>query len=226
MNMSKYFVTSYRRFITDKHLDKIVPEQVLPAHTSRYESPVFPPPPPEEIIAHRSDYIAKLRLRKYRIPETAPADTPLFALYRLYEFLIVDHVAGYRNQLEYFWRQSDWAVSDIGDPRDDNPSRYAFLACIPALLVRSFNEKIGQGLPRNAPAIISPEQAEEFRNRPESSKVYETVPEWTKHVPPLPKTLVVPSHDDIVLEGLDDPRAAREFKRMNILMWGPHLHFT
>ena len=226
MSMSKYFITFYRRFIVNEIKDKKLSDHLLPVHTSRYESPVFPPPSPEEIIANRSDYITKLRLRKYRIPETAPADTPLFALYRLYEFLIVDHVTGYRNQLEYFWKQSDWAVSDICDPKDDNPTRYAFLACIPALLVRCFNEKIRQGLPRNASAIISPEQAEEFRTRPESSKVYETLPEWTKYVPPLPETLVVPSHDDIVLKGLDDSRAAREFKHMNILMWGPHLHFT
>lgn len=226
LNMSKYFSTHYKRFIVNKIKDKKPPQQPLPAQTSRHESPVFPPPPPEEIITHRSDYITKLRMRKYRIPETAPADTPLFTLYRLYEFLIVDHVTGYRNQLEYFWRQSDWPVGDIEDPKDDNPTRYAFLACLPALLVRSFNEKIGQGLPRNAPAIISPEQAEEFRTRPESSKVYEKVPEWTHHVPPLPKILVLPSHDDIILEGLDDARAAREFKKMNILIWGPHIHFT
>lgn len=153
MSMFKCFITSYRQFLVRKKKDNKLPQQHLPAQTSRYESPVFPPPPPEEIVAHRSDYITKLRLRKYRIPETAPADTPLFTLYRLYEFLIVDHVARYRNQLEYFWRQSDWAVSDICDSKDDNPTRYAFLACITALLFRSFNEKVGQGQSRNAPAI-------------------------------------------------------------------------
>lgn len=224
--MSESFGAMFKRLARSKSNDDELQAQPLREDPGRYESPVFPPPPPEEILVHRSDYIKKLRLRKYRIPEGAVRDTPLFALYRLYEFLVVDHVTGYRNQIEFFWKQRDWAVSEIPDPRDSNPSRYAFLACLPALLVRSFNEKIRQGLPRDAPAIISPEQAEEFRTRPEPSKKYEKVPRWTEDVPPLREPLVLRSHDNVVLNGFDDPRASREFKVKNILIWGPHIHFT
>lgn len=197
-----------------------------PAERALYEYPTFPPPPPQAIVKRRSEYIANLRARKYLVPEGILADTPLYALYRLYEFFVVDHVTGYRNQLEYFWKQRRWAVRDIPDPKDENPARYAFLACIPALLVRSFNERIKLGLARDTPAIISPEEAEELRTRPESSKNYEELPEWTRNVPPLPETLVMPSHDDVVMQGFDDPRASSWFKSKNILIWGPHIHFT
>lgn len=64
--------------------------------------PPFPPPPPQEIISHRSEYISLLRACKYRVPAGISADTPLYTLYRLYEYLVVDHVIGYRNQLKYF----------------------------------------------------------------------------------------------------------------------------
>ena len=85
--------------------------------------PVFPPPPPQEIQKHRSDYVVKLQARLYRVPHGVASDTPLYALYRIYEYLIVDHVIGYRNQLEYFWKQKDWSVQDIPDTKDNEPSR-------------------------------------------------------------------------------------------------------
>lgn len=201
-------------------------EEHRQAESNSYEYPIFPPSPPQEILNGRSEYIVAMRARKYRVPEGVSADTPLYSLYRLYEFFVVDHVTGYRSQLEFFWKQRSWAVRDIPDPKDEDPARYAFLACIPALLVRSFNERIKLGLARETPAIISPEEAEELRTRPESSKNYEEVPEWTKNVPALPETLFMPSHDNIVMEGFDDPRASDWFKPKNILIWGPHIHFT
>lgn len=196
------------------------------AESDFYEYPIFPPSSPQEILNHRSEHLSNIRARKYWVPEGVSVDTPLYALYRLYEFFVVDHVTGYRNQLEYFWKQRGWAVKDIPDPKDEDPARYAFLACIPALLVRSFNERIKLGLARDTPAIISPEEAEELRTRPESSKKHEELPGWTKNVPALPETLVMPSHDDVLMEGFDDPRASQWFKPKNIFIWGPHIHFT
>lgn len=199
---------------------------VQPVQTSQQGFPIFPPPPPQDILNQRSAYADLLRGRRYKVPKGMRADTPLFSLYRLYEFLVVDHVTGYRNELEDFWHQRDWRVSEIPDPKDDSPSRYAFLACIPALMVCAYNEKIKLGLPRDAPSIISPEQAEEYRTRPESSKKYEEVPEWTSKVSPLPETLFMRSHDNKIMEGFNDPRASDFFKPMNVLIWGPHIHFT
>lgn len=194
------------------------------SHPHGYQ--LYPPPAPQEILEHRSEYVMKLRHRKYWPPKGAPADTPLYALYRLYEFLVADDVTGYRNTIEYFCKQRTWAVYDIPDPKDEDPSRYAFLACVPSLLVSAFNERIKLGLVRDIPANMSPEQAEEYRTAPESSKTYEREPEWTKAVPPLEETLFMPSHDGVIMEGSNDPRVSKFFLAKNILIWGPHIHFT
>ncbi|KAL8924205.1 MAG: hypothetical protein Q9208_004169 [Pyrenodesmia sp. 3 TL-2023] len=186
---------------------------------------LFPPPPPQEILANRSIYAEELRFRKYWPPENTP-DTPLFCLYRLYEFIVIDDVTGYRNTIEYFCRKRTWAVRDIPDPKDGDPTRYAFLACLPALLKSAFNERIKLGIVRDIPAIMSADQAEAYRTAPESSKTYEEEPQWTEGVEPLKETLFVSSHDGVIMEGFDDPRASRYFKPKNILIWGPHIHFT
>ena len=159
------------------------------------------------------------------MPQGVTVDTPLYALYRLYDYFVVDHVTGYRNQLEYFWKQRTWAVSKVPDPRDDDAARYAFLSCVPALIVRAFSARIKLGLAGDTPAIISPEQAKELRSRPESSKMYESVLTWTKTVPPLLEPLFIRSHDDVVMDGLDDPRVDRDFKTKNILFVGSTYSF-
>lgn len=215
----------------------LMPKSALRSFLSRYcrcgqrndEScgyQLHPPPPQQDIIRHLSKHVEALRRRKYWPPKGISADSRLYCLYRLYEFFMEDDVTGYRNTLEYFCNQRTWAVRDIPDLTDNDPSRYAFLACIPALLVSAFNERIKLGLVRDIPAIMSPEQAEEFRTAPESSKTYEEVLEWVKNVPPLKDTLFIPSYDGVVIEGFDDSRASNYFKPMNILIWGPHIRLT
>ena len=117
-------------------------------------------------------------------------------------------------------------MKDIPDPKDEDPQRYAFLACTAALLVRSYNEKIKFGFARDAPAIMSPEQVEFYQTRAEEDKTYEEVPDWAKHVARLSEPLLMRTHDDVVLDGFEDPRADPDFKAMNILLWTPHIHFT
>lgn len=206
--------------------EKTQSQDEMAATSARYESPTFPPAPPAKILASVDAYDQRLRLRRYRIPLDATADTPLFALYRIYEYFLVDFVTGYRNQLEYFWRQTKWPISSIPDPTDDDPARYAFLAGTAKLLVRSYNEKIRMGFARDMPAIMSDEQIEYYQNRPEKDRTYEEVPQWAESVPPLSEPLAVKTHDGVVLDGFDDPRACKEFKALNILIWTPQIHFT
>jgi hypothetical protein len=63
-----------------------------------------------------------MTIQSYRVPQGVAADTPFYALYRLYEYFVVDHVTRYRNQLEYFWKQRTWAVSEFPDPKVDESS--------------------------------------------------------------------------------------------------------
>lgn len=185
----------------------------------------FPPPPPEEIIAHRRKYIRKIRPWVRWYWGHKDQDSPLQCLYRLYEYFVVDDVIWYRDELEQLWWQHHWAVCDIPDPKDDNPARYAFLACIPYLLVESFNERIKIGLARDGPGIMTLKQIEYYQTRPESTKVYETVPEWAKRVPALPQPLVMPNHKGALFNGLNGEKAEEAFKSKNILIRRMHIHF-
>jgi len=87
-----------------------------------------------------------------------------------------------RNEIEYFFRRYTWPVRHIPDPADEDPMRYAVLACVPYLLVEAFNRNIELGLPRNTPAIMTDEEIDEVQTRP---KTYEEVPEWARKVAPL-----------------------------------------
>ncbi|ODA82738.1 hypothetical protein RJ55_01247 [Drechmeria coniospora] len=68
--------------------------------------------------------------RKYRAPKGIFDDSPLYTLYRMYEWIMVGHVIHLRDELEIFWWTS-WPVSAIPDPGEQGDAdRYAVLACI------------------------------------------------------------------------------------------------
>lgn len=188
--------------------------------------PVFPPPPPEELLKNRVSYWKTVEARKFAAPCGESGDSPLFALYRLYEAFVLDKRFAYRNLLEYFWRKADWKVTEIPDPADLDPSRYAFLAGVTYLLVESFNARVALGLTRGARPLMGMEEAEEAKRVPHSQRAYEKVPEWAEKVPPLETTLSVPTETGDSLTDTDDPRANPDFLKKNILIWTPHIHFT
>src|SRR5712664_3036048 len=109
-----------------------------------------PPPPPWEQSAHSKGH---------------PSRTPLESLYRMYEHIFcINNSSGLYSEIEFFFNHSDWKVSDIPDPVDPDPTRYAIVSAIPHLLIEYVNKK---GLP------------------------LETVPSWCAHVPKLNKILVI-----------------------------------
>ncbi|KAL4923222.1 uncharacterized protein BDV17DRAFT_16812 [Aspergillus undulatus] len=189
--------------------------------------PTFPPPPPEVILQDPDGYWDSVSARKYACPRGVFEDNSLYALYRLYECFVLDKVFGYRNYLKWFWRQPQWSISDIPDPQDqEEPARYAFLACVTYLMVRSFNARVKLGLTRDAPAIMTLEEIEEAQNRKEEDRPYEKVPEWAENVAPMAEPLYIPSPDGTVLDGKSDERADPDFLAKNIIIWTPHIHFT
>ncbi|KAL2813447.1 hypothetical protein BJX63DRAFT_443109 [Aspergillus granulosus] len=183
--------------------------------------PVFPPPTPEKLLAHATRYRELLFHRVYRTPIDEPEDNPLFALYRLYERLVLNDNIGLRNEIEYFF-YAKWPVASIPDPQDPSESRYTILSAIPGLLVESFNERIDLGLPRKADTVVSREELEQYQ---QEEKIFETVPEWTKWVAPLKEPLVIPQENEEVLESFEDERSSPQLAAKNILCWQPHIHF-
>ncbi len=188
--------------------------------------PVFPPPPPRVILENQTQYWDSVAARKFGAPQGVFEDAPLFALYRLYEFIVMDRVRDYRNCLEAFWRHRDWSIQDIPDPKDDDAERYAFLAGCTFLLLHSFNERVALGLRRDNPSLIIPEEAEAARNVPQHLRPWEKAPDWAAAVAPLQETLVIPTLDGTVLDGKSDTRADSDFLEKNILIWKPHISFT
>lgn len=188
--------------------------------------PTFPPLPPRELLRDPSTHFDKIAARKFGGPQGEFEDRPLYALYRFYEFVVLDSVTNYRNCLEAFWRRADWPVGAIPDPAEPDPERYAFLAGCTYLMVRAFNARVKLGLDRSMPSLITPEEAEELRNRPDHLRSYEAVPEWAEKVPPLGELLVVPTHEGEVLAGKEDGRADPDFLAKGILLWTPHIFFT
>ncbi|KAF5017584.1 hypothetical protein F66182_10474 [Fusarium sp. NRRL 66182] len=188
--------------------------------------PHWPPPNPREILSQRDAYRDRMRHRKYRAPKGVFQDSSLYALYRIYEWIMAGHTINMRNELELFWWHQG-SVSTIPDPGEQgDPERYAVLSCIPALLVESFNERQRLGMRREEPhSILSIEEQLHWASTP---VVLETEPPWTKDVAPLDTVLNIP-HDESYgpqLTSLDDPKASVAFKKKNILMMEPHIHFV
>jgi len=181
------------------------------------------PPPPRELLRGREFY--EIPILRRRIDREV--DTPLAALYRLYEHIMLDQNIAMRNELEAFWFQPSWLVCEIPDPKDPDPERYAVLAVIPALLVLAFNRRIELGLPRDAPAIFTRDQLDEWRAR---EREYEKEPDWASCVPPCKQLLKIPHWNNdlrefVSIDGFDDHRASQEFAKKNILIWQPHIQF-
>lgn len=216
--MGHYIRSIFHRLALHFGRGRLVPEAVTPTVSSDL------PPPPRQLIAGRTVYELPLLGRRRADPDT---DTPLRALYRIYEHLVLDQHIEMRNELEYFWYRNSWAVQDIPDPRDPDPERYACLACIPKLLCLAFNKRIGMGLPRDAPPIFTGDMMDEWKAR---EPKFEDAPLWVAGVPRVREILIIPHWDNdrrdfVGLDGFEDRRASAEFADKNILIWQPHIHF-
>jgi hypothetical protein len=188
--------------------------------------PVFPPPPPEKILDDAVQYWATVSARKFSAPRGVFEDNSLYALYRLYECFVLDKRFAYRNMLEWLWRQPEWTICDIPDPDDNDPARYAFLAGVTYLIVKSFNARVALGLTRGARPLMSMEEAEEAKSVPHEQRTYERVPGWAEKVPALATTLVIPTQEGEILDDKNDERADADLLKKNILLWTPHIYFT
>ena len=156
------------------------------------------------------------RLRGIRQP-----DSPSASFYRIYEFFVLGWTTAFRNELEYFCcTHPDWSVSALPDPADPDPMRYAVLAVLTRLMCASFNRRIEQGLPRDAPPIIV--DFAELQARP---KVFESPPEWADRVVPLEERVFMPDAKGEKLPE-DDSEVSEEFRTMNIIVQMPHIHFV
>lgn len=169
--------------------------------------------------------VASLLALRQRDPSHLPdaatkGRTPIASLYRMYEYLVLGCLVGIRNEVECFFNQPSWAVVDIPDPQDPDPQRQAILAVLPYYLTVAFNRLIERGLPRGAPAMITPDIEEELRSRP---VVLEKEPDWVASIPRLEQALVIPN--DLGETPAEEHRSPR-LLQMNIISEDPQILFV
>lgn len=221
-------------------LTSIYPQRDLTLADEKYmASPAVSeplPPTVSELLANRDKARARYPIQRpfdwrtsrafkpsiiSRLRGGRPPDSPSASFYRIYEFFVLGWTTAFRNELEYFCcSHPDWSVSGLPDPADSDPTRYASLAVLTRLMCASFNRRIEQGLPRDAPAIII-----DFAALRARTKAYEAPPGWADHVAALEEKVFIPDAGGKELPE-DDPEVSEEFKAMNIIAQMPHIHFV
>ncbi|KAH8918399.1 hypothetical protein BT69DRAFT_1285712 [Atractiella rhizophila] len=146
--------------------------------------------------------------RSRHIPLWKVRDTPLAALYRLYEYSC-SHAISFVHEVTYIWYRFDWPIFDFPDPKDPDPVRYAILACLVESMVYAFNWRIEEhGFRREKHEIL-------YFGRNPLPLTLERVPEWCRKVPPSP--IEVDIHREPCSE---TRRGAKMLKRKNIIHEG------
>ncbi|KDQ10993.1 hypothetical protein BOTBODRAFT_97703, partial [Botryobasidium botryosum FD-172 SS1] len=122
-------------------------------------------------------------------------DTPSASFYRLYQFFVIDWIIQFQNDLEYFWGQSTWALSNLPDPglgcdglpEQEAKIRKAIMAGLTHIMEMAYNRLISRGLPRDASAIV--EDWAELKSRP---RVLERIPKWAEETERLEPQVELP----------------------------------
>ncbi|RDL35156.1 Uncharacterized protein BP5553_07087 [Venustampulla echinocandica] len=171
----------------------------MPSRNWSYDYPLPEPLAPKDIAdnealfnRHHPD-IFQLRY----IPIWAIRDTPLRAIYRLYEVLMTREFVLLRLECEYMWRQlgRKWSLHSIPDPCDPDPVRYAMLASTVEELVRAFNWRLQHGQRRNGRNV------RRSMENPWPKYDPEVTPSWTASVPPIQEEDLCELPSDMVQNG-------------------------
>lgn len=155
----------------------------MPSWNWSYDYPVPEPLAPEDIADNEALFYRHhpdIFHSRY-IPIWTIRDTPLRAVYRLYEILMTREFDLLRLECEYMWHQASqkWSLRSIPDPRDPNPVRYAMLASIVEELVRAFNWRLQHGQRRNRKNV------DRTMEDPWPKYDPEVTPSWTASAPPI-----------------------------------------
>lgn len=133
-------------------------------------------------------------LQLHSIPLFRKRDTAICSLYRLCEDLHSHEHLVMSRECEYFFfhNERSWQLSEVADPEDPDPVRYAMLASTVEVLVQAFNWRLELGLRRDGK--ISTTKLSNFTG--------EEAPTWAAQVPPLETTLVLEQADNAITDEL------------------------
>ncbi|KAJ5895245.1 hypothetical protein N7495_006936 [Penicillium taxi] len=151
------------------------------------------------------------------IPIWCLRDTPLRSIYRLYELHLADRYELMGYETEYFFYRPDWSLCDIPDPHDEDPLRYAVVACIAEELYEAVNWRLSLGLRRNGRHVFRDDDHD-----PLPPFIPEDLPDWVDDVAPINKELLKRSVPSDVLDAdgnlvLEEQGQSGIFARRNII---------
>ncbi|KAM3541041.1 hypothetical protein ARSEF1564_006027 [Beauveria bassiana] len=143
------------------------------------------PPPPRRVdpdaVDRRAHDLQLLRI----MPLWRSRDTPLRALYRIYEAVCARDGNLIASETQYFWRQTGWPTAGIPEPPAcENEEQYAVMAATAETLVDCFNWRLQLGLRRNDGPFTNV-----YKEPPPSSP--EAYPSWTLTAGKLPEKLIL-----------------------------------
>jgi len=199
------------------------------------------PPAPSSLLASRAAVMARFPVAAFKMdryhssqlhtlfyrvlfPLRSPylPDNPSACFYRLYQCLVVDYTTSFRNELEHFWRQSDWALVDLPDPGlavdRDAKVRKAVMGGLTRIMARAYNRLISLGLPRDAPPVV--EDWEALQARP---KILERIPKWAEEVEAINPPVDIPDKEG---RPPPEPSGDEDFAAYGIRIQTPHWVFV
>ncbi|KAG9003605.1 hypothetical protein FRB90_011144, partial [Tulasnella sp. 427] len=160
------------------------------------------------------------RASKYRTG-TSGGDTPYKSLLRLYTFFVVGWGSQGRLEVEYFWKQKDWKLSEIPDPLDPDNVRLGILVVLVRLLAKDFNVLLEGGLSRGE-ALPSPLRLPQ-KTEEKDDTALEVAPEWVEQFSRVTsdKNEWIHIPDAVGYPGVNDTGLSVEFKQVGILVKEP-----
>ena len=199
----------------------------IPSLNWSYDYPLPEPLALKDIAGNEAlfyDYHPHIFNLRY-IPIWTIRDTPLRALYRLYEIFMTQEFVLLRLECEYMWHRPGrkWHLCSMPDPCDPDPVRYAILASITEELVEAFNWRLSHGLRREGEIV------RKTMENPWPAFVPEVKPSWTMSVPPIQVKDLCELPSDMVQNGqlfLGNDGACANFAYRNFVAPTRYLYTT
>lgn len=114
----------------------------------------------------------------------------------LASMITVIHITEMFEGSKYIWcHQPVWPLSEMPDPQDPDPTRYAMLAAVVQSLLLSYNERLDLCHMRGYGEIVAAYQAQTGTRRRLQPQPHERLPDWVERVPPLAERLVLKRPD-------------------------------
>ncbi|KAJ7908961.1 hypothetical protein B0H13DRAFT_1715085 [Mycena leptocephala] len=110
-------------------------------------------------------------------------DTPMRAMYRLYDAICFQDNIEVKHEVTYICYQHTWLLNEWPDPCETDPDRYTILAAIVEELVRAINWRLETGFCREVAEERRQARQARVERRRRAPQPAEYAPTWVAAVP-------------------------------------------